>query len=491
MNRKWKNVCLAALRENFGVSDYRPGQKAAASCLLSGRDLLCILPTGAGKSLCWQLPAVVHPGLTVVISPLIALMHDQVEGLKRRGIRAAAINSLMSPQERQYAEEMIRSGHVRILFVAPERIGTPAFQALCRDCPPWLVVVDEAHCVVQWGEAFRPAYGRIGAFVQSLKKRPVLCAMTATADADMQRQIADQLGMRFHKRVMLPVLRENLHYSVRTTLHPTREILRLLDADEGRTVVFCRTRERTEQLSALLQKRGHAADHYHAGLTREERTAAQERFRHGETRILASTTAFGMGIDIPDIRRVIHDRLPGSVIDLVQQSGRAGRDGKRAECIILLSPAELLHSREILAAMRSQNKHRPFECLRLMRRCWQPMRQLLRVVMVQNCIPAGIAAFFGQRARPCGCCSACLHGPLAKQTPNLPCMDEPALRWWLLLWQRDALADQLGIPPEEIVTRAQLQRSARTLDMPDTPYAGAFRHLMAALKGKGRYTHPD
>lgn len=489
MKRGMSRACRAELRKTFGVNEYRPGQKAAAACLLSGRDLLCILPTGAGKSLCWQLPAVVHAGLTVVVSPLIALMHDQVEGLRRRGIPAAAINSLMSPEERRAAEKQIRGGSVRILFVAPERLETAAFLDLCRDCPPWLIVVDEAHCVVQWGGDFRPAYSRIGEFIRWLKVRPVICAMTATADERMQRQITLSLGMAFHKRVMLPVLKENLIYSLRPTLGRTQEILRLAQENACRTVVFCRSRARTEQLAETLRRAGFSAEHYHAGLNREARESVQARFRSGRTLILAATTAFGMGIDIPDIRRIIHDRLPGSVIDLVQQSGRAGRDGRMAECIVLLSPEEFISSWKVLSGMYGAARWRPVERFRLMQREWLPIKRLMQVLMASRCIPAGIAASFGQRTRPCGRCSACLCGPLAKHPPELPRMDEGTLRRWLLLWLRELLAKQRGVHPEWVIPRQELLRCAETLEAPpaeDAAARQAFQRLMYALRGTDR-----
>ena len=466
MRWKQQKACLAALRQVFGVSGFRPGQKAAVRALLSGRDVLCILPTGAGKSLCWQLPAVMQPGLTVVVSPLIALMDDQVRSLHRRGIPAATLNSLMTRQELAAAEQQVRTGAVRILLVSPERLESEAFVTLCQACPPRLLVVDEAHCVVQWGGEFRPPYSRIGGFVERLPERPVLCAMTATADEDMQRAVIKSLGMRRPKRVTLPVMRENLRYSVRTTTDRTGEILRMLRASPQRTVIFCRSRARTEQLAAALRREGFAAEHYHAGLTREERLLAQERFRTGATACLAATTAFGMGVDIPDVRCVIHDSLPDTVIDLVQQSGRAGRDGLPADCVILIGPEDLIRSGRILHAMHASTRLAPLRRRRLMRQHWRPLRTLLDACLTRRCIPEALARSFGQRGRRCGCCSACADGPLLKRLPALPEMDAADVRLWLLMWQREALAEKLGIPPEQLVSRAALRRASRSLTLP-------------------------
>ncbi len=493
MNRRMSRACLAALEQTFGVNDYRPGQKAAASCLLSGRDLLCILPTGAGKSLCWQLPAVVRGGLTVVVTPLIALMHDQVAGLKRRGIPAAEINSLMPAEARQNAEEQIRSGAVRIVFVSPERLETEAFQRLCRDCPPWLLVVDEAHCVVQWGAEFRPAYSHIGSFIRSLADRPVLCVMTATADVPMQRQIVTSLGMAFHRRVMLPVLRDNLTYRVITATGRTRQILRLVQENGCRTVIFCRKRQRTEQLAELLRNAGFRTEHYHAGLDREARQAVQDRFRSGQTEILAATTAFGMGIDIPDIRRVILDGLPGCVTDLVQQSGRAGRDGEPSECIVLMGLNDFFRSREIYRGKRHALARQPLRRFLVMRKEWQPYRALMQVLLTDRCVTAGIAASFGQRTEPCGRCSACLHGPLADRVPELPVVGETDLRLWLLRMQRDALARRRGVSSASILSEEALRMTARTLSLPpmaDEEARLAMNRLVTAMRG-GPSPHGD
>lgn len=485
MRRAYRQACRDALRRVFGISDYRPGQRAAASCLLQGRDLLCILPTGAGKSLCWQLPAVVHEGLTVVVSPLIALMHDQVMSLRRRGIAAESLDSLMSPQERRAAEERLRTGESRIVLVSPERLETAAFRRLCSELQPWLLVVDEAHCIVQWGTEFRPAYARIGEFVSRLPQRPALCAMTATADARMQKQICTSLGLQFRRRVMLPVVRPNLVFSAVTAVDSTRAILRMMHENPCKTVVFCRSRRRTEALEDELRRQGFAAEHYHAGMERGERVSAMARFVGGETLVLCATTAFGMGVDIPDIRRVVFDALPDGVIDLAQQAGRAGRDGGDAECVALITPGHLLRQNASLGGMyRATSWFSPARW-KMLRGWWRPTRELLRLLLCGECIPAGISAAFGMRSAPCGRCSACRKGPLADTTPDLLRWRGEDVRAWLLAWQRDALAKQRGVEPRALLGDSAIAGMARGEPMPpmeDEQTRQAMTRLMEALR---------
>ena len=461
MKHSQKQECLRHLRETFGLSDYRPGQKKAVNTLLSGRDVMCILPTGAGKSLCWQLPALVHDGLTVVVSPLIALMRDQVQHLQAAGVPAVSLDSLMTQEERAASAALIRQGRAKILYVSPERLKQPSFQRLCRDVPPWMLVVDEAHCVVQWGEKFRPAYADIATFVSNLPKRPVLCALTATADDAMQQAVRADLGMKRPKRILLPIVRENLVYDIRTTLNRTDDVIASCTCELCKTVVFCRSRARTEHLAALLMSAGVRAEYYHAGLERHERMQVQDRFMTGESEVLCATSAFGLGVDIPDIRRVIHDYLPDSLIDYVQQSGRAGRDGERAECLLLLEPNDLVRK----AAFRSYERN-PLRRLQEWYKYHCGLKPLLRVVMQETCLTSGISRAFGKRSDSCGLCSACRKGPLVKKAPKVAFRKVCHLRLWVLKWQRDALALQRGCRPEKIVSDRALGYAAQKLVFP-------------------------
>ena len=466
MKRSVKRMCQHHLRDTFCLPQFRPGQKAAAYALLSGRDLLCVLPTGAGKSLCWQLPAVVHGSLTVVITPLIALMRDQVAHLARQGVKAVTLNSLMSPEEYAHALQALHAGAADILLVSPERLRNPALASLFASRPPWMVVVDEAHCIVQWGGEFRPAYGAIGEFIRTLPQRPVICAMTATADQDMQRAIAESLMLTHYKRVTLPMVRANLIYEVRTTLDRTGDILRLCREAPLRTVVFCRSRARAENLAMLLQKQGILADYYHAGRTREERETIEQRYALGQITVLAATSAFGMGIDIPDVRRVIHDYLPETLIDYVQQAGRAGRDGQDADCILLLEPMDVINCGSLLRRGLKRQKQHPLRQMKMLRTEWLPVRQMLRVMMTASCITASIARGFGSRTRSCGRCSACRRGPLVRRVPPLPFMSEKQTMVYFLRWQRDALARQMHLPRRKVLTEQQLDQAVRWFSLP-------------------------
>lgn len=464
--RMFKRQSLYHLKHTFGLDAYRPGQKAAVHALLSGRDVLCVLPTGAGKSLCWQIPALVHPGVTVVVSPLIALMHDQVRRLQSMRLPAASLDSLMEDVEKERVLADIRSGNVQIVFVSPERLEQPTFRRLCQAVQPWMIVVDEAHCVIQWGDSFRPAYDGISAFIRLLPQRPVICALTATADQAMQTAIAASLRMERVRRIILPIIRENLVYSVRTTLNRTAVILRLHQDDPCRTVIFCRSRLRCEALSSVLLQAGVNAGYYHAGMSRGARQDAQWRFQAGITEVLCATTAFGMGVDIPDIRRVIHDELPASVIDYVQQSGRCGRDGKPAECILLLEPAELVRKASMAKHIRTEYSGRIFQQRKVLRQAWRPEKELLKLLFASPCIPAGIVRAFGKRGKACGCCSPCLHGAKWTGVPNLPQMQAWQIRAWLLKWQRDALAKKQKVRSCSIASTQTLNKAAKDLLFP-------------------------
>ncbi len=467
MKHSQKRECLHHLRDTFGLSDYRPGQKAAVHALLSGRDVMCILPTGAGKSLCWQLPSVVHQGLTVVVSPLIALMRDQVQHLQALSIPAASLDSLLAPEEREAVVRRVRRGSVRILFVSPERLAQKSFRRLCAEIPPWLVVVDEAHCIVQWGDEFRPAYSQIGEFLRSLPQRPVLCAMTATADIVMQRSIRLSLGMHRMKHILLPVVRENLVYDVRTTLDGTADIIRLCLAERCKTLIFCRTRMRAERLSAILTEHGIHAAFYHAGMSREERQTVQQRFVCADNLVLCATTAFGMGVDVPDIRRIIHDEMPDGVIDYVQQTGRAGRDGKEAHCILLLEPQHLIRRADLKRKSKDNRRYwMPLRSLCRLHKKRRRLHQLLQIIMASDCIPQGLAKAFRQKTGCCGKCRACRRGRLIPHAPDIGGMKEWQTRAFLLGWQRRALAASLDILPGQVLSDVAMNVGARDFCFP-------------------------
>lgn len=342
MKRKDRTEAKRLLYAVFGARRYRPGQRKVVSTLLAGRDTICLMPTGAGKSLCFQLPGLIRNGFTVVVSPLLALMRDQVNHLRERGIPAYSISSDCSDAENDAAYAAINAGTCRFAYVSPERLNSRRFRAALEKNPPAFLVIDEAHCVLKWGENFRPDYQCIGQIVDSLPARPVICAVTATMERPDLASLCSTLSMRRPRKILLPIMRENLTYRVHLTMSPTDSMVHFIRKhNEAKGIIYCGTRKNTERIAAILKKQNINAHAYHAGMDRESRRQIQEQVDMGLVRIVCATTAFGMGIDIPDIRYVIHAALPSTVDDYVQETGRAGRDRRPAECIAIISPQEM------------------------------------------------------------------------------------------------------------------------------------------------------
>ncbi|MBN2024600.1 MAG: RecQ family ATP-dependent DNA helicase [Pirellulales bacterium] len=327
----------------FGLSAFRPGQKAVVSAVLAGRDCLCVMPTGGGKSLCYQLPAVAMDGLTLVVSPLIALMKDQVDQLQSRGVAVTYINSTLSVSEQHERLDEIAAGRYRIVYVVPERFRSERFLEAVRAVRLALLAVDEAHCISQWGHDFRPDYARLGHFRHKLGK-PTTIALTATATDAVRRDIVEQLDLADPKIFITGFARPNLDYEVlapRTERDKDELLLRVLAETPGSGIVYASTRRRTEDVAELIAGRTRRPTQaYHAGLLPQQRKAAQEAFMQGRAEIVVATTAFGMGIDKPDVRFVIHYNLPGTLEGYYQEAGRAGRDGKPSRCVMLYHPAD-------------------------------------------------------------------------------------------------------------------------------------------------------
>jgi ATP-dependent DNA helicase RecQ len=331
-----------ALRERFGLREFRPGQREASLALLQGRDLVAVMPTGAGKSLCFQLPALLLPGLTVVVSPLIALMKDQVDKLRARGIEAAALHSGLLPDERARTERAMASGELKLLYIAPERLGNPAFREALRRSRPARLVVDEAHCISQWGHDFRPDYRRL-AGVRAALGVPA-AAFTATATPDVRADISVQLGLEDPLDLITGFERTNLTLAVETCRgreEKAAALSRLVAAAGTPGIVYAATRKAVELWADHLGRLGYRTGRYHAGLSDEARVRVQEQFVGGSLDVIVATNAFGMGVDKADLRFVIHIEIPGSVEAYYQEAGRAGRDGGPAQCTLLFSPADV------------------------------------------------------------------------------------------------------------------------------------------------------
>lgn len=338
---------LDALRKYFGYDQFRPLQEEIVQSVLDGRDTLALMPTGGGKSLCFQVPTMVMNGLCLVITPLIALMKDQVENLHKRNIRAAAIYTGMTYEQQKVALDNCQFGPYHFLYVSPERLESEEFRERLARLPICLIAVDEAHCISQWGYDFRPSYLKIAAIRDILHSThasqtiPIL-ALTATATPEVVEDIQEQLAFREKNVLRKSFLRSNLSYVVRQTNKKADEIVHILSRVAGSAIVYVRNRQRTQEIAAYLNEKGISADFYHAGLTSKERSAKQEEWKKGEkqgTRVIVATNAFGMGIDKPDVRIVIHHDLPDTIEAYFQEAGRAGRDEQKAFAVLLYDPS--------------------------------------------------------------------------------------------------------------------------------------------------------
>lgn len=331
------------LKEYWGFFEFRYGQQEVISAVLQGKDVLAVMPTGAGKSLCYQLPALAVSGLTVIVSPLIALMKDQVGALKARGIPAEFVNSTLEINEISSIMDAVASGAVRILYIAPERFQSEDFVEIFEKLPVALFAIDEAHCVSQWGHDFRPDYMKLRERISRMRPRPMVIACTATATPEVKDDIIVQLGLKNPEVFVRGFDRPNLRWEVMQGMknfERDAQILHEIRQIEGSGIVYAGTRDRAEEIARMLVQHEVQALPYHAGMDSEARRGAQDAFMSDRARVIVATVAFGMGIDKPDVRFVIHGAMPGSLEAYYQEAGRAGRDGKPARCLLLHSWAD-------------------------------------------------------------------------------------------------------------------------------------------------------
>ena len=408
------------LSEVFGHSTFREGQEALIRALCDGRDVLGIMPTGGGKSICYQVPALVRPGTALVISPLISLMKDQVAALKTAGVPAAFLNSSLTPAQQTLAMERAAAGACRLIYVAPERLSQPSFRDFAARLPLSLIAVDEAHCVSQWGQDFRPDYLHIAAFADSLPVRPPVGAFTATATARVQTDMVRLLGLRDPLRVVTGYDRPNLFFEVipvrRQRDQVLLSVLSALPEESG--IVYCATRRDVENVTGLLQERGIPAVRYHAGLPDEERKRNQEEFQYDRARVMVATNAFGMGIDKSNVRFVIHRSMPKSPEEYYQEAGRAGRDGEMSYCVLLFSRSDAVTGRHLILSSPPNPDLTPDQTAEIRRTDLSRLNAMVRLCDDGGCFRAGLLRYFGQKAPDeCGGCSRCAPGrfPAARE----------------------------------------------------------------------------
>lgn len=339
---------LATLKQYWGYDTFRPRQEEIISAALEGRDVLAILPTGGGKSVCFQVPALMREGIAIVVSPLIALMKDQVQNLARRGIKALAVYSGMSAREIDVALDNAVYGDYKFLYVSPERLNTPVFQTRVQKMAVSFLVVDEAHCISQWGYDFRPDYLRIAELRERIGRDVPVIALTATATPAVAADIQEKLGFKQPNLIRASFVRPNLEYLFRQVENKLGMLLKISAKVEGSGIVYVGRRKTAEEIAAFLRSQQVSAESYHAGLEREHRGAIQDRWKRGETRIIVSTNAFGMGIDKPDVRFVCHYDVPESIEAYFQEAGRAGRDGKPAWAVLLWNESDVTRLRQIV-----------------------------------------------------------------------------------------------------------------------------------------------
>ena len=338
------------LKKYFGYDRFRPGQESLIEAILSGRDVLGIMPTGAGKSVCYQVPALLLPGITIVVSPLISLMKDQVRALNEAGVHAAYINSSLTEGQIEKAFSLACRGQYKIIYVAPERLLTYLFQDFARQVQISMVTVDEAHCISQWGQDFRPSYLNIVDMVAGLPVRPVVSAFTATATKEVQEDIQCVLQLRDPKVLVTGFDRANLYFEVRNGGSKDAQLLEYIKEHRGESgIIYCATRKNVEAVYTALRMADIPVTRYHAGLSAEERKQNQDQFIFDERPVMVATNAFGMGIDKSNVRYVVHYNMPQSMENYYQEAGRAGRDGERAECVLLYSPQDVRINQMLLA----------------------------------------------------------------------------------------------------------------------------------------------
>lgn len=401
---------LSVLKDYFGHDSFRDGQEQIVDALLDGRDALCIMPTGAGKSMCYQIPALLFDGVTIVVSPLISLMKDQVGSLVQSGVPAAYINSSLSYPQFLRVLSNTEYGKYKIIYVAPERLLTDGFLDTCKKIKISMVAVDEAHCVSQWGQDFRPSYLKIVSFIKSLENRPIVGAFTATATNDVKEDIKKILRLENPFEITTGFDRPNLFFGVIKSSSKDEKLIDLIRERGDRSgIVYCATRKNVESVCELLCDNGFSATRYHAGLDEYERRKNQEDFVFDRKNIMVATNAFGMGIDKSNVTYVIHYNMPKNIESYYQEAGRAGRDGGEADCILLYSPKDVRLNRFMIENSEGNDELTIEENEQIRERDFERLKHMTFYSTTNDCLRGFILRYFGgDKKAYCGKCSNCL-----------------------------------------------------------------------------------
>jgi ATP-dependent DNA helicase RecQ len=458
------------LQNLFGLDDFRPRQREVIEEVLRGRDVMCVMPTGAGKSLCYQLPAAMLDGLTVVISPLISLMEDQVQQLTESGIPAVLLNSSLSAPEQRNVIAQLHQGFKGLLYLAPERCFAANFQSTLDQLKPKLLAIDEAHCISQWGHDFRPEYSRLDEVRQRLGEPPTI-TLTATATHDVREDIVQRMGLIDPTIVITGFDRPNLAYESRRiskVAEKSAEMISLWKEEPGSGIVYCSTRKSVDEVSTLLRERlkGRPVFAYHGGMSGDDRTENQERFMETPAAIAVATNAFGMGINKPDVRLVVHNNVPGTLEGYYQEAGRAGRDGLPARCVMLFSYQDRFTQEFFINRIGKDQPDSDFATIeKLKAHAREKLDVILRYAQTHNCRRRMILDYFGDDAQVHGCnCDVCrrAHGGVVVATGGPVVSDETTTVVRQLLSAIARLNKKFGVGTvADVLAGAETERTQR------------------------------
>lgn len=398
------------LKQYYGYDTFREGQEELIDAILSGQDVFGIMPTGAGKSVCYQVPALLMKGITLVISPLISLMKDQVRALNEMGVHAAYLNSSLTYNQYRLALANASRGQYKIIYVAPERLETKEFLEFALQADLSMVAIDEAHCVSQWGQDFRPGYLKIYTFIDKLRIRPVVSAFTATATKEVQEDVTELLALRNPKKVVTGFNRPNLYFGVSIPKDKKQTLCQYLNVHSDESgIIYCATRKGVEEVHEMLLKEGVPATRYHAGLDDEERRRSQDDFIYDRKPVMVATNAFGMGIDKSNVRYVVHYNMPKNLESYYQEAGRAGRDGEPAECILLFGKRDVITNEYFIEQDRENEELTDVQLEIVKAAEREKLRRMTWYCYTQGCLREYMLQYFGEESSACDNCSNCLN----------------------------------------------------------------------------------